>query len=285
MSLAKCIWPARALLGEGPVFDSRSAALLFVDIHGRKLFRLNLDTGTREQWDLPDKICWVLPRARRPGYIAGMRDAIVELDLEPFAIRPLTAPGTLEPGHRFNDAKVDAWGRIWAGSMHEAETQSSGALFRLDADHSLQCMDDGYRVANGPTFSPVGTTLYHTDSAQRTVWRFALAASGAITDKQVFVRFEDSWGYPDGMTTDAEGGVWIAHWDGGRVSRFTAAGSLDRSIALPVSRVTSCVFGGSNSTRLFVTTAAQDRMHEPLAGALFEIDAQVRGLTPCAFDG
>jgi sugar lactone lactonase YvrE len=79
--------------------------------------------------------------------------------------------------------------------------------------------------------------------------------------------------------------VWIAAWDGGRVNRFTPDGALDRLVALPASQITSCAFAGPNLDRLFVTSAAMGRENEPLAGALFEIDAGVGGLPPGQFGG
>lgn len=113
-------------------------------------------------------------------------------------------------------------------------------------------VDDNYGVANGPAFSPEGDRLYHADSAQRLVYCFDLSPDGDLTNKRVFVRFNDDWGYPDGMTTDAKGGVWIAHWDGARISRFFPSGQ-HRSTLSPVSVPTSCAFAGDKLDRMFVT--------------------------------
>jgi sugar lactone lactonase YvrE len=145
--------------------------------------------------------------------------------------------------------------------------------------------DQGYGVTNGPTFSPDGATVYHTDSLDRTVFAFDLTDDGALTNKRLFLRFEDSWGYPDGMCTDADGGIWIAHWGGSRVSRFSPDGRLDRSIALPASQVTSCAFAGPQMDRMFVTSAAVRVESEPLAGALFEVESGTRGFAPMLFAG
>ena len=242
-------------------------------------------TAGQRSWDLDEQICWVAPRAGGDGYLAGLRQAIAELDVDPLRITPLAALDADRPNNRLNDAKVDSLGRIWAGSMDDLEQDFTGSLFRIDRDRSIERVDTGYCVANGPAFSPRGDTLYHTDSARRTVWRFALGPDGALGERRVFVTFRQEWGYPDGMTTDAEGGVWIAHWDGGRVSRFSPDGVLDRSIALPVSRVTSCAFAGEEYRRLFVTTAAIGRPDEPLAGGLFELDPGVAGLPSALFGG
>lgn len=282
---ATCVWPARAILGEGPVYDARDDALYFVDIKGQRLHRVALKDGARSTWDMPERIGWVLPRASRPGFIAGFKSGFAALSLDPFAITPIGAPEPERTANRLNDAKVDARGRIWAGSMDDDEKQESGALYRLDPSLTWTRMDDGYRVANGPTFSPDGATLYHTDSARRVVYCFALSSDGALSNRSVFIRFEDDWGYPDGMTTDAEGGVWIAHWDGARISRFTPDGQVDRSIAVPVSRPTSCVFAGANLDRMFVTSASIGREDEKLAGGLFEVEPGVRGAPSFAFAG
>ena len=176
-------------------------------------------------------------------------------------------------------------GRIWAGSMDEDEQIDLGGLWRLDPDLSWSLMDVGYQVANGPAFSPDGSILYHTDSAKRVIYRFELDPTGNLHDRRVHIQFEEAWGYPDGMTTDAEGGLWVAHWDGARVSRFSPDGVLDRWIDLPVSRPTSCAFGGEDLDRLFITSASIGREDEALAGGLFEVDPAARGLPAEMFAG
>jgi sugar lactone lactonase YvrE len=267
------------------MWDARTRALLFVDIKGRRLHRYGIDSGDHAHWDMPEPLCWLIPRAREPGYIAGFARRYAFLRLDPLVIEPIAVAEPDRPRNRLNDAKADSFGRVWAGSMDDAEKQISGALYRLDPDLTFNRVDDGYAVANGPTFSPAGDLLYHTDSAARVIYRFDLSPDGELRNKAVFVRFEEAWGHPDGMTTDADGGVWIAHWDGARVSRFTPEGELDRSVPLPVSRPTSCAFAGDHLERLFVTSAAVGRESEELAGGLFEIDAGVRGARSYPFGG
>lgn len=282
---ARCVWPARAILGEGPVYDARDDALYFVDIKAPRLHRLSLRDDARTSWDMPEPIGWVLPRATQPGFIAGLKSGFATLTLDPRVFTKIGAPEPDRETNRLNDAKVDSHGRIWAGSMDDAEKRPSGALYRLDPSLHWSRMDDGYGVANGPTFNTAGDILYHTDSARRVVYRFTLSPEGVLSDREIFVRFQDDWGHPDGMTTDCDDGVWIAHWDGARVSRFTPEGQLDRSISLPVSRPTSCVFAGAELNRFFVTSASIGREHEPLAGGLFELDVGVSGAPSFGFAG
>ena len=234
---------------------------------------------------MPDLIGWIIERRDRPGFIAGFRDRFVELVLEPRSIRSIGIPEPELPGNRLNDAKADREGRIWAGSMDDREREPSGHLYRLDPGFAWQRVHSGYRVANGPTFSPDGRTLYHSDSAERKVYRFDVAADGSLANKRAFVELTESDGFPDGMTTDIEGGVWVALWGGRSVRRFKGNGSFDRAIELPVSQVTSCVFAGARLDRMFITTASVGMEHEPLAGGLFEADPGVIGLPTNTFAG
>jgi xylono-1,5-lactonase len=276
----------RDVLGEGPLWSARDNAVYWVDIKTPRVNRLSLADGAVRTWAMPEAIGWLIERRDAQGFIAGFRSGFAKLTLDPVSIVLFGDPEPHLPATRPNDAKADALGRIWAGSMDERpDAQPIGALHRLDPDLSWRTVDTGYHIANGPTFSPGQRTLYHADSAQRVVYAYDVDDEGGLVNKRPFVTFADDWGYPDGMTTDAEGGVWIAAWGGGRVNRFSPEGMLDRFIALPASQITSCAFAGPDLDRLFVTSAAMGREDEPLAGALFEIDAGVHGLLPGQFGG
>jgi xylono-1,5-lactonase len=269
---------ARDTLGEGPVWSPSRNSVLWVDIFGQQVHELGLEKGSITSWNVPERIGWLIEREGREDFIAGLKTGFVELQLEPFSIRRIGNPEAGRPQNRLNDAKTDAQGRIWAGSKDDDDKVSSGALYRLDPDFTWSRQDDGYVVANGPAFSPDGKTMYHNDSGRRTVYAFDIDERSELSRKRVFATFEEEWGYPDGMATDAEGGIWIAHWGAGRVSRFRPDGTLDRSVALPASNITSVVFAGPRLERMFVTSAAFKCESEPLAGALFEVEvAGVRG--------
>jgi sugar lactone lactonase YvrE len=275
----------RDRLGEGPLWSSRDNALYWVDILAPALHRLSLMDGAVASWRMPEPIGWVIERANDPGFIAGFQSGFAELTLDPFEIQPIADPEPHLPRNRLNDAKADLAGRIWAGSMHVNAVIPSGSLYRFDPDHSVRTMDSGYVVANGPAFSPAHDYIYHTDSGRGVVYRFVLNADGTLGERTAFLRFEVDWGKPDGMTVDADGALWIAHWGAARVSRFTPDGEVDRVIHLPTSQITSCAFAGENLDRMFVTSAAIDNEQDPLAGALFEIDPGIRGLAPGQFAG
>lgn len=281
----ECLWQAQAQLGEGPVWVPALDSVLFVDILGARLLSYRPLDAMTHSWSLPEACCWLIERADGDGFLAGMRSRFVHLRLGesgPVIVEEVARPEAHVPGNRFNDAKADAAGRVWAGSMDDAERDASGALYRVD-EREVIVVDRPYVIANGPAFSPDGRTLYHTDSALRRVYAFDCSPEGTLSGKRVHIRFADEEGFPDGMTCDADGGLWIAHFGGGCVSRFAPDGRLDRRVDIPASQVTSCAFGGTALDELYVTTARRGCDEQALAGALFRLRPGVTGLAPNRF--
>ncbi|KKW93915.1 SMP-30/gluconolactonase/LRE family protein [Sphingobium chungbukense] len=274
----------RDMLGEGTLWSARENAVYWTDILAPALNRLSLDDGAMQRWTMPAPLGWVAERAEG-GFIGGFQDGFARIALDPLVITPLGDPEPHLPGSRMNDGKADASGAIWCGTMDMAEEQDVGALYRFDPDGRWELMDSGYRVPNGPAFSPCGRWLYHSDTARRVMYRFARKADGGLSDRQPFIRFAEEDGYPDGMTVDAEGHLWVAHWGGGRVSRFTPDGMLDRSITLPARQVTNICFAGETLDRMFVSSAAVGLPESEYDGALFELFPGVQGLPTCQFAG
>jgi D-xylonolactonase len=276
------IWQGRATLGEGPLWSARRQRLFFMDIRGNRIIACGPTGADATEWAMPTGPCWLIEHETDDTFLVGLQRAIVTVRLEPGQPAeigaPLPWPDALPDGMRLNDAKATPDGGVYFGTMDNDEAEASGVLHHLAPDGVITRLDSGYTVTNGPAISPDGRTVYHTDSPERTIYAFDRAEAGGLSGKRVHIRIPETDGYPDGMTCDAEGGLWVCHWDGGRVSRFTPDGRLDRSIALPASRVTSCVFFGDALDRLAITTAAFERPDEPLAGALFVVDPGTRGL-------
>ena len=282
----KVIGDLRCQLGEGTLWSARENAVYWVDILKPALHRYSLTTEKITTWPMPEKIGWVVERRDRPGFIAGLQSGFHELTLDPMVCKPIVDPEPDLPGNRMNDAKVDKFGRIWAGTMDCAIREVTGSLYCLDTQFSVTRQDTDYLITNGPAFGAHHECMYHTDTGRSVIYRFDLSADGRIGGKTEFLKFPKEWGTPDGMTVDAQGGLWVAHWGGSRVSRFKPDATLDRSISLPASQITNCVFGGANLDRLFVTSAADGKPDEPFAGALFEVDPQgFRGMAPNLFAG
>jgi sugar lactone lactonase YvrE len=268
----------RSLLGEGCLWSASAGAIYWVDILGKRLRRLTLATGSVAAWEMPRAIGWVIERRDRPGLIAGLDTGFAWLTLEPFAVLPFLDPEPHLPANRMNDACADRHGRIWAGTMPFACDVPSGAFYRLDPDRRCVRVDGPYQIPNGPAILPDASALFHTDTARGHIYRLPIHDDGSLGPRTLFVDFEDRPGDPDGMTLDADGGLWVAHWGGARVTRFDPAGRAERHIPLPASQVTSTTFAGDDLSRLFVTSAATGIDDEPEAGALFEVDPGCRGL-------
>ena len=286
-STVQCVADVHAVLGEGPVWVSRERALFWVDINGRKIFRLN-DSGQINEWQAPFRVGSIAPRASG-GFIAGTDEGIAAIDLDAGKFEVVARPEANLPGNRFNDGKVDRRGRFWAGTMDDAERQDSGTLYCFDHGLNASAVDRGYRVTNGPAFSPAGDRMYHNDSARQVTYVFDLEG-GAAANRRPLIRFREGDGFPDGMTVDSDGCLWIAFWDGGCVRRFSPDGEWLETVEMPVSRPTSCAFGGPDLDRLYVTSASRDLDSEaltmqPKAGGLFMVVPGVRGLPDLPFAG
>lgn len=285
---ARCVADVRAMLGEGPVWVEREQAIYWLDIKGRKIFRLR-ESGELTQWETPLRVGSIAPR-RGGGFIAGTEEGFAEIDLDDGRFQVFHDPEEHLPDNRFNDGKTDRLGRFWAGTMDDTETQAAGSLYRLDADRSCHRIDEGYRVTNGPAFDPSGTLMYHNDSARQLIYAFELSADGEPGERRIFARFGEGDGYPDGMTVDSQGCLWVAFWDGGCLRRLSPEGEVIKKLDLPVQRPTSCAFGGPRLDRLYVTSATigidKDSLAmQPCAGGLFLLQAGVRGVRQVPFAG
>lgn len=273
-SRVRCVHDGTMHLGEGPVFSPADDALYWVDIKGNAIHRMTLADESHQCWTTPFAVSALAPRARG-GFVAASARGFALIDAD---IRDFEVIGHPEPTlacNRFNDGKLDLHGRFWTGTMDDAEEARTGSLYRLDPDFRWSVQDKGYRIPNGPAFSPDGRWLYHADSADRVIYRMALhEPSGDAGARSEFARFGASQGYPDGMTCDAEGGLWVAFWDGGCIRRLSPEGAIEREVRLPVARPTSCAFAGAGFDRLFVSSAG---------GALFVLEPGPRGFATPAF--
>jgi sugar lactone lactonase YvrE len=284
----RCVADVHAVLGEGPVWVARETALYWVDIKGLKIFRLD-DGDQITEWPTPFRIGSIVPR-RSGGFIGGTEGGIAEIDPGAKRFKIFVDPEANQPDNRFNDGKLDRQGRFWAGTMDDSERRDSGTLYRLDADRSLAAVDGQYRVTNGPAFSPSGEVMYHNDSARQVTYALDVDSSGNAASRRVFLQFGKGDGFPDGMTVDSEGCLWIAFWDGWCLRRYAPDGEWVETLKVPVQRPTSCTFGGRDLDRLYITSASigldeKALEMQPNAGGLFMVSPGVRGLADVPFAG
>lgn len=276
--------------GENPMWDGRSGLLHYIDNTGCKVHSLDVVTGSAMTLDMPSVITTLVLR-ESGGAVVTLRSGIHFLDLETGDLE-LISPLADPPPHVFNDGKVDARGRFVIGASTSNFTAPSpdGGLFRLDPDRSLTRLDSDIHFSNSPCWSPDGKTFYFSDSWVRTTFAYDYdAETGQVAARRTFADTSELGGLPDGATVDADGLVWIAIYQAGKIAAYRPDGRLERLIDMPVKLVSSVAFGGEHLDRLFVTTIAHTpmgRAEEDDAGALFVIDGLgTRGLAEHRFAG
>ena len=286
----QCVWEEPAILGEGPLWVARENAVYWVDIVSKKVYRYGVADDSRRAWMYEAGVTSLAER-RQGGLVGTVRDGFAFIDLEAGIFKPIVMPEADMPENRFNDGKVDENGRYWAGTMDDGEKLETGSLYRLDGDLTLHKMDENYTITNGPAFSVDGKTLYHTDTAKRTIFAFDFSEDGAISNKRVFAELvAKEEGYPDGMTVDSEDCIWLAHFAGSRVTRYSPEGKVIQVITMPVPNITSCTFAGPDLDTMYITTARhllkeEDVRKYPLSGSLFSCKPGVIGLPTPLFAG
>lgn len=272
---------AEAELGEGPTWDPDSGRLLWIDILGSRIHTYDPACGRSSVRTTPQHVGAVKPRVGG-GLVLNLRDGVGLLDADD-GFRWLHHEPV--PGRRANDAAVAPDGSLWAGTMRYDEAPGGGTLSRLTGDGPVEVILDDVAVSNGTGWSPDGRLMYYIDSPTRRVDVFD-HEGGRVANRRPFVTIEDGAGFPDGLTVDAEGCVWVALWEGAAVRRYTPAGELDRVVPLPVPRVTACAFAGPDLTDLYITTARVGlAAPPPLSGSVFVVPGAGKGLAQPAFAG
>lgn len=272
------LFDARALLGEGPIWDSRAQMLYWIDIHNKRIF-----AGGDILIELDDFIGCIAPR-QKGGLTLTQRFRFASLDLDSLTLTRLASLKDEPPNNRFNDGKCDPFGRFLAGTMDMGGKDPNGSLYSFDGRTITKLLGD-ITISNGMTWSPDYKTFYYIDTPTREVRAFDYdMETGAVANPRLTIRIFESLGWPDGMTSDRQGHLWIAMWGGAQVTRWDPqTGRLLEQVPVPAKNVTSCVFGGKDLNELYITSArlgldeaASTRY--PLTGGLFRLQTNVEGM-------
>jgi len=277
-------------LGEGPLWHSPTSTLVFVDTNKGIIHRFDPATSALASMDVGVEIGAAIPR-RRGGFVASSTDGLMAVNETTRSVELLVSIEGDLPSNRMNDAKCDSRGRLWSGTFSKKFERKVGSLYRIDTDLTVTRVTSGVTISNGIGWNSDETKMYYVDTAARGVDVFDYdIGTGTATNKRRFVDISRDFGMPDGITVDAEDCVWVALYYGGAVRRYSPQGEWLATVSLPVSRVTSCGFGGSNLDELYITTANQmvdgeGRQHEKLSGGLFRCRVGVSGLPVFEFGG
>lgn len=283
---ARVLFEAGMDTGEGPLWDHRTGTLYCVDSTNPGIWAFEADGTCVDRMALPERIGFIALTDTAGVFIAGLKTGLFRVTLEGRTVERLMDPEPDLPGNRINDGVVDLDGSLVFGSLDDGLTEPTGRTYRLTVDGQLQHFDSGYVVSNGPYPHPDGARFLFVDSVAREIRVFRREPDGRFSRDGLFCDWSDpAWGLPDGLVCDTEGGVWVAHWEGACVTRFSPEGTVTHRVDLPASQITKPAFGGPDMRTLYVTSANRglEPGAEPLAGSLFAIETGFTGIAarPC----
>ena len=281
-SQASLLIDTKLILGEGPIWHPKEQKLFCVDIRGNALCQIDPEIKSVVKYQVGEQIGAALPTddgrfllALQSGlYYFSPDDGtkLLAADLE----RDL-------PDNRCNDAKCDAKGRLWVGTMDNLEKDTTGGLYSFSGA-GLQRHLENIGISNGIAWTSDYRTMYYIDTPTQEVVAYDYDLEGGkISAGRTVIKIDPSLGHPDGMTIDKEGKLWIAHWGGSGVYRWDPeTGQLLTSIEVAAPHTTSCCFGGPDFDTLFITTArkgltAKQLEQAPLSGGIFTAQPEVSG--------
>lgn len=280
------------LLGESPVWDCKQRRILWIDILQKEIHQFYPTNGTHLILQL-EQVPGAIALRKAGGLVAALNNGFSVIDIDNGIVETWIDAESHLPCNRFNDGKCDPAGRFWAGTMEMSGKKNHGNLYTLEKDLSIAVKLKSISCSNGLAWSLDHKTMYFIDTPLRQVAAFNYdISSGQIKNKRVIIHIPQKEGLPDGMTIDSEGMLWIALFNGGKVTRWDPdTGELLYKIFLPVSKVTSCCFGGENLEDLYITSAKiglreSDLKDQPLAGSMFVMNhCGFKGVPSFEFDG
>jgi sugar lactone lactonase YvrE len=269
--------------GEGPVWSEAWGGLRWVDMLAGDVLSLGAD-GVVERRHVGTVAAALRPRSRGGAVIGVERGfALEEPDGTVKTLPELWSQTTV----RMNEGGCDPDGRFYCGSMAYDKAPGAAALYRLDPDGSTRVVLEPVTISNGLDWSPDGSRAYYNDTETYRVDMFDYDREAGLMNRRVFATISPEDGRPDGLTVDAEGGVWVALNHSGTVRRYSPDGVPEAVGEVPPRKVTACTFGGELLDQLFITTSRENLApgEDPLAGSLFRAEVGVRGLPVREFAG
>ena len=283
---AELVLDAQAELGEGPFWHTDQKRLYWLDVEKRQLHCFDPSTQVNISESLDRRVACIVPTNDDSFLLAG-EGGIEEYWPETNEWTSLGNPEESLLSNRLNDGKASPEGRFWFGSLSRTKDVHQASLYVMDHDGTIRQILSGLTNSNGLGWSPDGATFYHIDTPTRHISAFDYDADyGGIRNRRIVVRFPDvpDMGLPDGMTVDSEGMIWVAHWEGARVTRWNpVSGEILAEVRVPADQVTSVTFGDEGLYTLYITTARYNLTPEklvgqPYAGGLFAVEPGVTGL-------
>lgn len=282
----------KCLLGEGPVWDAEQKTIIWIDILKGEIHEYSPEEKWHRILSVHEMIGSVAV-CKDGNLIAALQSGFAFIHRITGEIKRINDPEEHLPDNRFNEGKCDSAGRFFAGTMSLSKKSAQGSFYMLNPNGSVEKKMEKLSIPNGMAWSPDHRIFYHIDSpASKIAFYDHDSKTGDFTAKKTIIEIPKEDGFPDGMTIDEDGMLWIAHWNGWQITRWNPdTGKKLLRIALPVANVTSCTFGGDDLQDIYITTARanlsdEELKHQPLAGSLFVIrNKEYKGIRAFEFNG
>jgi sugar lactone lactonase YvrE len=281
-----CVADVGDICGEGAVWHDGEQAVYWTDINGSRVHRLTVASGELKTWKFPQPVT-ALTLTTWPDVLLVVQNSGVIFWKPASDTRSAPIYSLPEwPAARCNDARTDANGKLWIGTMQNNIDEDGsdipiektlGRFFSLDSSGRERTWKRELIVGNTVAWSPDGNFLYTADSLRNQIYRFRFAADSTLSEECVWFGAHER-GLPDGSCVDDEGYLWNCRYGGNCILRIAPDGTLDRIIEMPVPNPTTCTFGGSDGSTLYVTSAAAGNHGIPQNGGLFAIATNRCGL-------
>ncbi|NLY90518.1 MAG: SMP-30/gluconolactonase/LRE family protein [Firmicutes bacterium] len=275
---------SKTMLGGNPCWDQENQTFYWVDLMGSKVYTYQPETGTRHWLEVNQHVGAFIPR-QGGGAVIALQSGLYLLDPQTKEVAPVYTPDPSLGESRFVSGKCDLTGRFWTGTSDLFHQKPWGTLYCMEQDFTVRPVLVNATLPWGLGWSPDYHVMYFADTPTREIVAFDfLPETGVLNNKRTIISFPEGVGLPAGLAVDAEGKLWVAHWQGGRVTRWDpATGALLATVTLPVSLVSACQFGGRDLNELYITTARyplspKELARQPLAGGVFRFRPEVNGL-------
>lgn len=289
LGTAHLVLDARAALAECPLWSVAEQQLYWIDIAGKRINRFDPATGGNVGWPMPcEPGCIAL--AATGGLVAALRDGFYRFWPFEERLQKIVASPFDTDNMRFNDGRCDQAGRFWAGAMFELRTEERASVYCLERGKLRTGwgpdQNHGVKVSNGMAFTADGRYVFQSDTPNHVIYQLAFdLKTGTIGERHVFSRCpanrdDPSYGgRPDGAAVDSTGNYWSAQYEGSRILRYSAQGTVTGMIRVPSKRVTMVAFGGPHLRTLYITTA-----REGATGMELKTDEHAGGIFACEVD-
>lgn len=271
-------------LGEGPEWNPANQLLSWVDILLKKFHYIHLPSHQHQAIDVENVIGFAIPTTQKNLYITGQLDELRMLDIESSKSKLMKIIPENKKLNRFNDAKCDKAGRLFAGTTTDDFKNAPGAFYRIENDFKVHKVLSNIGCSNGLCWSADSKRFYYIDTVSLKLRAYDYnLETGIFSNEAVLLEYPKENGFLDGMTIDGEGKLWIAIWGGSKVIRFCPIQKkIIGQIAVNAKQPTSVVFAGKNLEKLFITSArvGVDKAvikSNPEEGALFVVETKIQG--------